>query len=95
MGQPLIRVEIVADTEGLRVRLVIAPSILTEVYARDGLGMFDRSRANIAVEMRDTRTNRCFDRQPMLLEFTPGAEDAEEYASKFRPGSALELGPCT
>jgi hypothetical protein len=94
MGQPLIRVEIVADTEGLRVRLAIAPSILTEVYARDGLGMFDRSRANIAVELRDTRTKQCFDRQPILLEFTPGAEDAEEYASKFRPGSALELGPC-
>ena len=49
LGQPLIRVEILADSEGLKVRLVIAPSILTQVYARDGLGLFDRSTANIAV----------------------------------------------
>ena len=94
MGQPLIRIEVVADGEGLKVRLAIAPSILTEVYARDGLGMFDRSNANVAVELRDARTNRCFDRQPMVVEFTPGAEDADTYASKFRPGSAFELGPC-
>ena len=76
MGQPLIRIEIVAEGEGMSVRLAIAPSVLTQVYARDGLGLFDRSSANIAVELRDNRT------------------DAEEYASKFRAGSAFELGPC-
>ncbi len=94
MGQPLIRIEVVAETEGLKVRLAIAPSILTQVYARDGSGLFDRSTANIAVELEDRRDGRCFERQPVLLEFTPGAEDAEEYASKFRPGTAFELGPC-
>jgi hypothetical protein len=94
MGQPLIRIEIVADGEGLTVRLAIAPSILTEVYARDGLGLFDRSTANVAVELRDERADRCFERQPLEVEFTPGAEDADTYASKFRPGSAFELGPC-
>ena len=94
VGQPLIRVEIIADSEGLKVRVAVAPSILTQVYARDGLGLFDRSTANIAVELRDQRDNRCFERQPVRLEFTPGAEDADEYASKFRQGSAFELGPC-
>jgi hypothetical protein len=91
MGQPLIRVEVVADAEGLRVRLAIAPSILTQVYARDGLGMFDRGNANIAIELRDRRDGRSLERQPFLLEFAPASEDAEEYASKFRPGSAFEL----
>ena len=95
MGQPLIRLEIVAEAEGLKIRLAIAPSILTQVYARDGLGLFDRSNANIAVELRDRRDDRCFERQPALFEFSPGAEDADEYASKFRPGSAFELGPCS
>jgi hypothetical protein len=95
MGQPLIRLEIVADAEGLNVRVVLAPSILTQVYARDGLGLFDRANANIAVELRDQRDGRCFERQPVRVEFTPGSEDAEEYASKFRPGSAFELGPCS
>jgi hypothetical protein len=95
MGQPLIRLEIVAATDGLRVRLAVAPSILTEVYARDGVAMFDRSNANIAVELRDQRDERCFERQPTVFEFTPGSEDADEYASKFRPGSAFELGPCS
>jgi hypothetical protein len=94
LGQPLIRIEIVAEGEGMTVRLAIAPSILTQVYARDGLGLFDRSSANIAVELRDHRDDRCFERQPTRLEFTPGAEDADEYASKFRPGSAFELAPC-
>ena len=94
MGQPLIRVEVVAEADGLHVRLAIAPSILTQVYARDGLGLFDRSTANIAVELHDRRDGRCFERQPVALEFTPGAEDAEDHASKFRPGSAFELGPC-
>ncbi len=92
MGQPLIRIEVVAETDGLKVRLAIAPSILTQVYARGGLGLFDRSTSNIAVELRDRRDGRTFERQPALLEFTPGAEDADEYASKFRPGSAFELG---
>ena len=78
----------------MSVRLAIAPSVLTQVYARDGLGLFDRSSANIAVELRDNRTGRCFERQPARVEFTPGSEDAEEYASKFRAGSAFELGPC-
>ena len=91
MGQPLIRVEIVADNEGLKVRLVMAPSILNEVYAREGLGLFDRSTANVAVELRDARDGRSFERQAALVEFVPGSEDAEEYASKFRPGSAFEL----
>ena len=91
LGQPLIRVEVVADSEGLNVRLAIAPSILTQVYARDGLGLFDRSTANVAVEMRDQRDGRRLERQPVLLEFVPGSEDAEEYAPKFRPGSAFEL----
>jgi hypothetical protein len=94
MGQPLIRIEVVAEEDGLRVRLALAPSILTQVYARDGLGLFDRSTANVAVELRDGRNGRCFERQPVTVEFTPGSEDAEEYASKFRPGSAFELGPC-
>ena len=91
MGQPLIRVEIVADTDSLKVRLVIAPSILTEVYARDGLGLFDRGTANIGVQLRDQRDGRSFERRPALIEFAPGSEDAEEYAPKFRPGSAFEL----
>ena len=91
LGQPLIRVEILADSEGLKVRLGIAPSILTQVYARDGLGLFDRSTANVAVELRDQRDGRRLERQPVLVEFVPGSEDAEEYAPKFRPGSAFEL----
>jgi hypothetical protein len=91
MGQPLIRVEVVADGDGMKVRLSIAPSILTEVYARDGLGLFDRNTANIAVELRDRRTGRSLERRPALVEFTPGSEDAGEYAPKFRPGSAFEL----
>ena len=94
MGQPLIRVEVVADDRGLKVRLVIAPSVLTEVYARDGLGVFDGDNANIAVALRDHRDGRSLERRPALVEFTPGSEDAEEYAPKFRPGSAFELaGP--
>jgi hypothetical protein len=91
MGQPLIRIEIVAEAEGLSVRLGIAPSILTQVYARAGLGVFDRSSANVAVELRDKRDGRALERQPTLVEFVPGSEDAEEYAPKFRPGSAFEL----
>jgi hypothetical protein len=91
LGQPLIRIEIVADSEGLKVRLGIAPSILTQVYARDGLGLFDRSTANVAVELLDRRDGRRFERQPVLVEFVPGSEDAEEYAPKFRPGSSFEL----
>ena len=94
MGQPLIRLEIVAATDGMRVRLAIAPSILTQVYARDGLGMFNRETANIAVELRDQRDDRCFERQPAVFEFTPRSEDSDVYASKFRAGSAFELGPC-
>jgi hypothetical protein len=94
MGQPLIRIAVVAEADGLHVRLAIAPSILTQVYARDGLGLFDRSTANIAVELGDRRNGRCFERQPVLVEFVPGSEDAEEYASKFRPGTAFELGSC-
>ena len=58
MGQPLIRVEIVADSQGLTVRLGIAPSILTQVYARNGFGLFDRSTANVDVELRDQRDGR-------------------------------------
>ena len=95
MGQPLIRIEVVAEGEGLKVRLAIAPSILTQVYAQSGLGLFDRSTTNIAVELRDRRDGRCLERQPALVEFTPAAEDADEYASKFRPGTAFELGPCS
>jgi hypothetical protein len=91
VGQPMIRVEVVATAEGLKVRLVIAPSILTEVYAREGLGLFDRSTANVAVELRDQRDGRRLERQPVLLEFVPGSEDLDEYASKFRPGSVFEL----
>jgi hypothetical protein len=93
MGQPLIRVEIVAGAEGLEVRLAIAPSILTQVYARDGIGLFDRDTANIAVELRDRRDGRAFERRPTVVEFVPGSEVAEEYAPKFRPGSAFELAP--
>jgi len=87
----MIRVEVVADSGGLKVRLAIAPSILAQVYARDGLGLFDRSSANVAVELLDQRDGRRFERQPELLEFVPASEDAVEYASKFRPGSAFEL----
>src|SRR5947207_2351083 len=81
--------------DGMKVRLAVAPSILTQVYARDGLGLFDRSNANIAVELVDRRNGRCFERQPALFEFSPGAEDAEGFASRFRPGSAFELEPCS
>jgi hypothetical protein len=91
MGQPLIRVEVVAYTDGLKVRLAIAPSILTQVYARDGLGLFDRDTANLAVELQDKRDGRFLERRPILVEFVRGSEDAEEYAPKFRPGSAFEL----
>jgi hypothetical protein len=91
MGQPLIRVEVVADDDGLKVQLAIAPSILTEVYARDGLGLFDRDRANLVVDLRDHRTGRSLERRPLVVEFAPAAEDAEEFAPKFRPGSAFEL----
>ncbi len=91
MAQPLIRIEVVADSEGLKVRLGIAPSILTEVYARDGLGMFDRATANTVVELSDRRDGRRFERQPILVEFVPASEDAEDYAPKFRPGSAFDL----
>ena len=94
MGQPLIRVEVVADADGMKVRLAIAPSILTEVYGRDGVGLFDRNTANLAVELRDHRDGRSLERRPLLVEFVPGSEDADEYAPKFRPGSAFELtGP--
>jgi len=88
----MIRVEVVADSEGLKVRLSIAPSILTQVYARDGLGLFDRDTANVAVELRDQRDGRRLERQPIVLEFVPGSEDLDEYAPKFRPGSVFELG---
>jgi len=91
VGQPLIRVEVVAESEGMKVRLAIAPSVLTQVYARDGLGLFDRGNANISVELRDQRDGRHLERQPVVLEFVPGSEDADEYAPKFRPGSAFEL----
>jgi len=91
MGQPLIRVEIVADDDGMKVQIAIAPSVLTEVYARDGLGLFDRDRANLVVDLRDSRTGRSLERRPLLVEFSPAAEDAEEYAPKFRAGSAFEL----
>jgi len=91
MGQPMIRIEVVANAEGMSVRLAIAPSILTQVYARDGLGLFDRATANAAVELTDARDGRRFERQPLRVEFVPASEDAEEYAPKFRPGSAFEL----
>ena len=91
MGQPMIRVEVVADADGMKVRLVIAPSILTQVYARDGLGLFDRSTTNASLELRDRRDGRAFERQPLVVEFVPGSEDAEDYAPKFRPGSSFEL----
>jgi hypothetical protein len=91
-GRPLIRVEVVADDEGLKVQLAIAPSILTEVYARDGLGLFDRDRANMVVDLRDHRTGRSLERRPVVVEFSPASEDAEEFAPKFRPGSPFELG---
>jgi len=91
VGQPMIRVEIVADDQGMKVRLAIAPSILTQVYARDGLGLFDRDSANVAVELHDRREGRRLERQPIALEFVPGSEDMDEYAPKFRPGSAFEL----
>jgi hypothetical protein len=91
VGQPMIRVEVITDAEGMKVRLAIAPSILTQVYARDGLGLFDRNSANVAVELRDQRDGRRLERQPVVLEFVPGSEDLDEYASKFRPGSAFEL----
>jgi len=91
MGQPLIKVEVVADDDGLRVQLAIAPSVLTEVYARDGLGLFDRDRANLVVDLRDLRTGKSLERRPVVVEFAPASEDAEEYAPKFRPGSAFEL----
>ena len=91
MGQPMIRVEVVADSEGLKVRVGIAPSILTQVYARDGLGLFDRTTANVAVELWDKRDGRRLERQPMLVEFVPASEEADAYAPKFRPGSAFEL----
>jgi hypothetical protein len=94
MGQPLIRIAVVAEADGLHVRIAIAPSILTQVYARDGLALFDRSTANIAVELGDRRNDRCFERQPVLVEFSPGSEDAEDYASKFRSGTPFELGAC-
>ena len=91
MGQPMIRVEVVADAQRMQVRVAIAPSILTQVYARDGLGVFDRSNANVAIELHDTRDGRRFERQPALVEFVPASEEADEYAPKFRPGSAFEL----
>jgi hypothetical protein len=91
MGQPLIRVEVVADDEGMKVRLTIAPSVLTEVYARDGLGLFNRDTANLAVALHDRRDGRSLERRPVVVEFAPGSEDAEEYAPKFRPRSAFEL----
>jgi len=91
MGQPMIRIEVVANAEGMSVRLAIAPSILTEVYARDGLGLFDRATVNASVELADARDGRRFERQPLQVEFVPASEDAEEYAPKFRPGSAFEL----
>jgi hypothetical protein len=91
MGQPTIRVEVVADHEGLKVRIAIAPSILTQVYARDGLGIFDRTTANLALELRDQRDDRSLERQPLVVEFGPASEDLDDYASKFRPGSAFEL----
>src|SRR3954447_24256805 len=91
MGKPLIRIEVVADDDGLKVQLAIAPSVLTEVYARDGLGLFDRDRANLVVALRDLRTGRSLERRPVVVEYAPAAEDAEDYAPKFRPGSAFEL----
>jgi hypothetical protein len=90
-GKPLIRVEVVADDDGLKVRLAIAPSVLIEVYARDGLGLFDRDRANLVVDLRDQRTGRSLERRPQVVEFSPASEEAEEFAPKFRPGSPFEL----
>jgi len=87
----MIRVEVVADDEGMKVRLAIAPSIPTHVYARDGLGLFDRDSANLAVELHDRRNGRRLERQPIVLEFVPGSDDLDEYASKFRPGTPFEL----
>jgi len=92
MGQPMIRIEVVAESDGMNVRVAIAPSILTQVYARDGLGLFDRASANCAVELLDRRDGRRFERQPLVVEFVPASEDADDYAPKFRPGSAFELG---
>ena len=40
--------------------------------------------------VRDTG-DRLLERQPLVVEFVPASEDADEYASKFRPGSAFEL----
>jgi hypothetical protein len=91
MGQPMIRVEIAVDSDGLKVRVGIAPSILTQVYARDGLGLFDRTTANVAVELWDRPNGKRLERQPILLEFTPASEDGDDYAPKFRPASAFEL----
>lgn len=91
MGQPSIRVEVVADHEGLKVRIAIAPSMLTQLYALDGIGMFDRATANLAVDLRDQRDGRSLERQPVVVEFGPASEDLDDYASKFRPGSAFEL----
>ena len=34
---------------------------------------------------------RRFERQPILVDFVPGSEDADDYAPTFRPGSAFEL----
>ena len=85
MGQPVIRVEIEADPNGLKVRLGIAPSILTQVYARDGLGLFDRSTANAAVELWDRRDGRRFERQPILVEFVPGGSDANSGKLRREP----------
>jgi hypothetical protein len=87
----MVRVEVVADSEGMKVRLAIAPSILTQVNARDGLGMFDAGTANLALELRDQWDGRRLERQRVVLEFVPAAEDADEHASQFRPGSAFEL----
>jgi hypothetical protein len=87
----MIRVEVVADSEGMKVRLAIAPSILTQVYARDGLGLFEASTANLAVELRDQRDGRRLERQPVVVEFVPASEDADDHPSRFRPGSAFEL----
>jgi len=92
MGQPLIRVEVVADDDGMKVQIAIAPSVLTEVYARDGLGLFDRDRANLVLDLRDQRTGKRLERRPVVVEFSPASEDVDEYAPKFRPGSAFELG---
>jgi hypothetical protein len=91
MGQPLVRVEVTADEQGMKVRLVIAPSILYEVYARDGLGLFDREKANLAVRAARPSGRPLPRETPLVVEFSPGSEDADEYAPKFRPGSPFEL----